>query len=71
MSVNIEFNSEIYDQETITQSITDFGKILTGKVSCEGKIIKVSLSNIKGNQEEIRNEFCNYILASMKNSGKA
>ena len=71
MNADIEFNSEIYDEEIIRQSITDFGNVLAGKISRKGKIINVSLSKIKGNQEEMRNEFCNYVLAAMKNSGKA
>jgi len=65
----IELNKSFYDMEAVRISLLDFKDVLSGDVKGGGETIRVVLKDVKGDAENVKNEFCNYILAVMKNRG--
>jgi hypothetical protein len=66
-SAEIILNSNFYDEATVRQALDDFKGVFSGNASRKGKGINVSISKIHGDPEIAKHEFCNYVLALMKN----
>ena len=69
LNAEIILNRKFYDESAVRSTLGEFSGVLSGRVSIQGNAIKVTISRIRGNPDVVRGEFCNYVLASMKNSG--
>lgn len=68
-SVDVVLNANFYDESAVKQCLKDFNRIFSGRISKNGKEIRITMNNVDGEPAKIRNEFYNYVLVSMKNSG--
>lgn len=68
-NADLILNSDFYDETAVRTALDDFKGMLTGSVSKNGKSIIIKFSKVEGDREKVKNEFCNYILALMKNIG--
>lgn len=62
--MRIKLNKEFYDEESIGEALRDFDGV------CEGRIIDDSIEvelEPKEEVEQLKEEFCNYVLGLMKN----
>ena len=67
--VEIILNKSFYCVEAVKKAVEDFKEIGNFSVSCDdGILISIKLKNEEG-IENIGYEFCNYVLALMKNEG--
>ena len=60
----VKLNNKFYNKEAIKKAIDDFEGV------CDGKILNNSIEiqlNPKEDIQEIKEEFCNYVLGLMKN----
>lgn len=60
----ISLNNKFYDKNAVQEAITDFEEV------CEGKIVDDSIEvelKPKEDVDNLKEEFCNYVLGLMKN----
>lgn len=62
----IYLNRDLYNIDAIKESIKDFNKLLSAEIKEEKRHFKITIKP-KINSEDIKKEFCNYVLGVMKN----
>jgi len=66
--VSFDLNKDFYNLQAIRNTIKAYKKLADFKVRKDKKTIKVIMKNIdKEVKNVIEDEFCNYVLAEMKN----
>jgi len=66
--VSFDLNKDFYNLQAIRNTIKAYKKLADFKVRKDKKTIKVIMKNIDKEVENvIEDEFCNYVLAEMKN----
>ena len=66
--VIIQLNKQFYDLNSVNESIQDFNEVCTGKIDDKSEHeIKVILMPKNEDIENLKYEFCNYVLGLMKN----
>ena len=66
----ISLNRNFYDLGSIRKSLRDFSGVCSGRVLCRRSFDVVIRPLGGGDAERIAHEFCNYVLAMMKNENK-
>ena len=62
--MRIKLNNEFYNEESVREALKDFDGV------CEGRILDDSIEvelEPKEETENLKEEFCNYVLGLMKN----
>ena len=62
--MRIKLNKEFYDKESVKEALKDFDGV------CEGRILNDSFEvelEPREETEQLKDEFCNYVLGLMKN----
>lgn len=63
----IKFNQEVYSLKAIKNSVSQFKELAVFVVKKTDKYFEVNVTKIdKDVKDEIKNEFCNYVLYQMK-----
>lgn len=62
--MKIKLNNKFYNKEVIEEALNDFKEVCHGKILSED--IEVELKP-KEDVEQLKEEFCNYVLGLMKN----
>jgi hypothetical protein len=62
--MKIKLNKDFYDETVIEEALKDFKGVCNGKKLNDN--IEIELE-VKENNENLKQEFCNYVLGLMKN----
>lgn len=62
----INFEKELYSKSAIKQAINDFSAFVQGNVSEKEGVLRVDLKVLKGETEQVKKEFGNYVLGLTK-----
>jgi len=64
----ITFKKSLYDLDSVKEALKDFEKVCENSITNKKKCIEVTLkAKNKGLENNLNNEFCNYVLGLMKN----
>ena len=62
-------NKDFYDRKTIESSLNDFRGVMSATIKEDQKSITIILKDVKDGSGRVKEEFCNYVFAMMKNRG--
>ena len=68
--VVIGLNKDLYDIDSIKNCAEDFSRLCTAKVRSNGKVRVILEAKGEADISTLGHEFCNYLLAFMKNNNK-